>query len=80
MKGRYHQSSACFHAVGNRVLTLHREKHGAIALGPDPWHPREYGPLTQVEIDPSSNTSAAPVSGLENQVIGLLTLSIFAPF
>ena len=39
-----------FHAVGNRVLTLHRESMGAIVLDPI-LAPGEYRPLTQVEID-----------------------------
>ncbi len=49
-EGRYHQVKRMFHAVGNRVLTLHRESMGAIVLDPI-LAPGEYRPLTQVEID-----------------------------
>ncbi|PKM21443.1 MAG: 16S rRNA pseudouridine(516) synthase, partial [Gammaproteobacteria bacterium HGW-Gammaproteobacteria-14] len=49
-EGRYHQVKRMFHAVGNRVLTLHRESMGTIALDPE-LAPGEYRPLTQSEID-----------------------------
>jgi 16S rRNA pseudouridine516 synthase len=38
-----------FAAVGNRVVGLHRERIGAIALDPD-LAPGEYRPLTEEEI------------------------------
>lgn len=34
-EGRYHQVKRMFHAVGNRVTSLHRESMGAICLDPD---------------------------------------------
>lgn len=33
-EGRYHQVKRMFHAVGNRVTSLHREKIGTISLDP----------------------------------------------
>jgi len=45
MKGRYHQSSACFNAVGNRVRPCTATAWGAIALDPI-LAPGEYRPLT----------------------------------
>lgn len=48
-EGRYHQVKRMFHAVGNRVLTLHRESMGAIVLDDD-LQPGQYRPLTQDEI------------------------------
>ena len=32
-EGRYHQVKRMFHAVGNRVMSLHRERIGPLALG-----------------------------------------------
>ena len=34
-EGKYHQVKRMFHAVGNRVVSLHREKVGPIALDPE---------------------------------------------
>ena len=48
-EGRYHQVKRMFAAVGNRVVGLHRERIGAIALDPD-LAPGEYRPLTEEEI------------------------------
>ncbi|XKH01545.1 16S rRNA pseudouridine(516) synthase [Marinobacter nauticus] len=48
-EGRYHQIKRMFHAVGNRVTALHRERMGAIELD---WRlgPGDYRPLTGDEI------------------------------
>jgi pseudouridine synthase len=48
-EGRYHQVKRMFAAVGNRVVGLHRERIGAIALDDD-LEPGEYRPLTAEEI------------------------------
>ncbi|MEG3112484.1 MULTISPECIES: 16S rRNA pseudouridine(516) synthase RsuA [Pantoea] len=48
-EGRYHQVKRMFAAVGNRVVGLHRERIGEIALGED-LAPGEYRPLTEEEI------------------------------
>ena len=48
-EGRYHQVKRMFAAVGNRVIGLHRERIGAIALDSD-MEPGEYRPLTEEEI------------------------------
>ncbi len=48
-EGRYHQVKRMFAAVGNRVVGLHRERIGEIALDPD-LEPGEYRPLTEDEI------------------------------
>lgn len=34
-EGKYHQVKRMFHAVGNRVVSLHRERVGAVSLDPD---------------------------------------------
>ncbi|MCW2473439.1 MULTISPECIES: 16S rRNA pseudouridine(516) synthase RsuA [unclassified Symbiopectobacterium] len=49
-EGRYHQVKRMFAAVGNRVVGLHRERIGAIALE-DTLEPGEYRALTQEEVD-----------------------------
>lgn len=49
-EGRYHQVKRMFHAVGNRVLTLHRESMGAIILD-EALAAGDFRPLTQMEID-----------------------------
>ena len=48
-EGRYHQIKRMFHAVGNRVTALHRERMGEIELD---WRlgPGDYRPLTGDEI------------------------------
>ncbi|MGM0569262.1 pseudouridine synthase [Marinobacter sp.] len=48
-EGRYHQVKRMFHAVGNRVTRLHRERIGDIAL-PEDLPPGAYRSLTQAEI------------------------------
>ena len=48
-EGRYHQVKRMFAAVGNRVVGLHRERIGEIALDPA-LEPGEYRPLTEEEI------------------------------
>lgn len=49
-EGRYHQVKRMFAAVDNRVLTLHRERIGAIALD-ETLAPGEYRALTEEEIE-----------------------------
>ncbi|HLT12848.1 MAG TPA: pseudouridine synthase [Marinobacter sp.] len=48
-EGRYHQIKRMFHAVGNRVTSLHRESMGNIRLDPA-LQPGQYRPLTETEI------------------------------
>jgi 16S rRNA pseudouridine516 synthase len=48
-EGRYHQVKRMFAAVGNRVVELHRERIGEIALDDD-LAPGEYRALTAEEI------------------------------
>lgn len=48
-EGRYHQVKRMFAAVGNRVVGLHRERIGEIAIDPT-LEPGEYRPLTEEEI------------------------------
>lgn len=48
-EGRYHQVKRMFAAVGNRVVGLHRERIGEIALDAS-LEPGEYRPLTAEEI------------------------------
>ncbi|WP_114191888.1 16S rRNA pseudouridine(516) synthase RsuA [Edaphovirga cremea] len=48
-EGRYHQVKRMFAAVGNRVVGLHRERIGEIALDDD-LAPGEYRALTAEEI------------------------------
>ncbi|KAA5933572.1 MULTISPECIES: 16S rRNA pseudouridine(516) synthase RsuA [Pantoea] len=48
-EGRYHQVKRMFAAVGNRVIELHRERIGDIALDDD-LEPGEYRALTEDEI------------------------------
>jgi 16S rRNA pseudouridine516 synthase len=48
-EGRYHQIKRMFHAVGNQVISLHREQIGPLAL--DPMLPSgQCRPLTPSEI------------------------------
>lgn len=48
-EGRYHQVKRMFHAVGNRVLSLHRERIGPLVLD-DSLPEGSYRELTQQEI------------------------------
>lgn len=48
-EGRYHQVKRMFAAVGNRVVELHRERIGEIAMDED-LEPGEYRRLTAEEI------------------------------
>jgi len=48
-EGRYHQVKRMFHRVGNRVLRLHRERIGDIAL-PEELPPGKWRPLTAQEV------------------------------
>jgi 16S rRNA pseudouridine516 synthase len=48
-EGKYHQVKRMFAAVGNNVLTLHRERIGAIVLDPA-LAPGESRPLSAAEI------------------------------
>ncbi|WP_297791438.1 pseudouridine synthase [uncultured Marinobacter sp.] len=47
-EGRYHQVKRMFHAVGNRVVSLHREQMGAITLD-GKLQPGEYRALSHQE-------------------------------
>lgn len=59
-EGRYHQVKRMFHAVGNQVVTLHRESMGAIALDPE-LAAGEYRALSGAEI-----ASVDQLAGLNN--------------
>ena len=48
-EGRHHQVKRMFHAVGNRVTSLHRESMGTIELDPA-LRPGQYRALTATEI------------------------------
>ncbi|WP_323751072.1 pseudouridine synthase [Marinobacter sp.] len=48
-EGRYHQVKRMFHAVGNRITSLHRERMGKLQLN-DELLPGQYRPLTAEEI------------------------------
>ena len=48
-EGRYHQVKRMFHAVGNKVLSLHRESVGPLVLDPD-LAPGQSRRLTAPEI------------------------------
>ena len=48
-EGRYHQVKRMFHAVGNRVTSLHRERMGEIRLNEE-LSPGQYRTLTAAEI------------------------------
>lgn len=49
-EGKYHQVKRMFAAVGNKVVSLHRESIGELALDPE-LAPGEYRALTQNEIE-----------------------------
>lgn len=49
VEGRYHQVKRMLAAVGNRVVTLHRQRIGAIELDPM-LRPGDYRPLSATEI------------------------------
>lgn len=48
-EGKYHQVKRMFGALGNRVVTLHRERIGPVALDPD-LEPGESRYLTEAEV------------------------------
>ena len=48
-EGRYHQIKRMFHAVGNRIASLHRESIGHITLDPA-LKPGDSRPLTACEV------------------------------
>ncbi|BDS06850.1 pseudouridine synthase [Oceaniferula spumae] len=48
-EGRYHQVKRMFHAVGNKVTSLHRERMGEIKLDPA-LKPGDYRMLTPEEV------------------------------
>lgn len=62
-EGRYHQVKRMFHAVGNQVTSLHRERIGAIAL-PETLAPGASRCLTPEEIGsvPPRGTKTATAS------------------
>ena len=49
-EGKYHQIKRMFHAVGNRITSLHREQIGSISLDEN-LAPSDYRYLTDEEID-----------------------------
>ena len=49
VEGRYHQIKRMFHRVGNRVVSLHRERIGGISLSDD-LPPGAWRTLTEIEI------------------------------
>lgn len=51
-EGKYHQIKRMFHAVGNRITSLHREKIGAVSLD-EKLSLGEYRHLTSKEINKS---------------------------
>lgn len=53
-EGRYHQVKRMFHAVGNRVVSLHRERMGEVQLDPD-LQPGQYRLLTSEETRSAFN-------------------------
>jgi len=55
-EGRHHQVKRMFHAVGNRVTSLHRESIGMIELDPV-LRPGQYRALTPREV------ASAPAAG-----------------
>ncbi|WP_203300037.1 pseudouridine synthase [Marinobacter sediminum] len=57
-EGRYHQIKRMFHAVGNRVTALHRERMGQLMLEAD-LNPGAYRSLTAREIDSVRQTGPA---------------------
>lgn len=58
-EGRYHQVKRMFHAVGNRVTTLHRESMGSIRLDPE-LPPGQHRVLTTAEV--TSVTHPVPIN------------------
>lgn len=48
-EGKYHQVKRMFGALGNRVVSLHRERIGSVALDPD-LEPGESRYLTEAEV------------------------------
>lgn len=57
-EGRYHQVKRMFAALGNRVVALHREQIGALALDPD-LEPGEFRHLSAAEVAAFAANSAA---------------------
>ena len=62
-EGRYHQVKRMFHAVGNRVTALHRERMGSITLD-EKLAEGEYRPLTPEEIRLTSDGTETGSSNL----------------
>ncbi len=58
-EGRYHQVKRMFHAVGNRVTSLHRESMGPITLD-TALAPGQYRALTNAEIDSINQWGQTP--------------------
>lgn len=59
-EGRYHQVKPMFHAVGNQVLSLHRESIGSLVL--DDLPPGKFRPLTMEEISSFTPSSGGPIA------------------
>jgi 16S rRNA pseudouridine516 synthase len=64
-EGRYHQARRMFAALGNHVVTLHRDRVGNLALPDDlaPGHYRVLGAADLVAVLPQT-TQSAPGNGL----------------
>lgn len=60
-EGRYHQVKRMFHAVGNKVTSLHRESMGGIMLDRS-LEVGKYRPLTEAEVAFSSASLDTPKS------------------
>lgn len=58
-EGRYHQIKRMFHAVGNRVMSLHRESMGPITLD-TALAPGQYRALTKAETDSINQWGQTP--------------------
>lgn len=58
-EGRYHQIKRMFHAVGNQVISLHRERIGSLDL-PDQLPPGKYRKLTPTEAAHLTSHQQAP--------------------
>jgi 16S rRNA pseudouridine516 synthase len=56
-EGKYHQVKRMFAAVGNRVVSLHRERVGAIVLDPT-LQPGQWRELTEAEVAAVRQTDA----------------------
>ena len=63
VEGRYHQVKRMFHRVDNRVVTLHRESIGRLAL-PEDLKPGQWRVLTESEAAMATDPSFGPSSSV----------------